>query len=99
MNSATNAVSEPRVELGGLGELLKPPGPHDADPVGHGQRLLLVVGDEEGGRAQAGLEDADLLPELEPDLGVEGGERLVEQQHPRLDRQRPGEGDPLLLAA
>jgi hypothetical protein len=33
-----------------------------------------------------------------PDLGVEGGQRLVEQQHPWLDGERPGQGDPLLLA-
>ena len=32
-------------------------------------------------------------------LGVERRERLVEQQHARLDRQRPGQRDPLLLAA
>ena len=32
-------------------------------------------------------------------LGVERGERLVEEQRTRLDRQRAGEGDPLGLAA
>ena len=32
-------------------------------------------------------------------LGVEGRQRLVEQQHRRLDRQRAGQGDALLLAA
>ena len=32
-------------------------------------------------------------------LGVEGAERLVEQQHLRLQDECPGEGDPLLLAA
>ena len=31
--------------------------------------------------------------------GVEGGERLVEQQQPGLDGQRPGQRDPLPLAA
>ena len=45
------------------------------------------------------LDAADLVAQLDPDLGVERGQRLVEQQHRRLDRQRPGEGHPLLLAA
>ena len=42
---------------------------------------------------------ADLLAQLQPDLGVQRGQRLVEQQHPRLDGERPGQRDPLLLAA
>ncbi len=35
----------------------------------------------------------------EADLGVEVGERLVEQQHRRIDRQRPPQRDALALAA
>ena len=34
-----------------------------------------------------------------PDLGIEGAERLVEQQHFRLDGERPGQRDALPLAA
>ena len=34
-----------------------------------------------------------------PDLGVERRERLIEEQQPRLDGERPREGDALLLAA
>ena len=45
------------------------------------------------------LDPADLVAQLLADLGVQRGQRLVEQQHPRLDRQRPGQRDPLLLAA
>ena len=39
--------------------------------------------------------------EVEPLAGhlVERAERLVEQQHLRLDHQRPGDGDPLAHAA
>ena len=41
-------------------------------------------------------------PELAAELlacrGVEGRERLVEQQHGAARGQRPGQGDPLLLA-
>jgi len=68
-------------------------------PVGELERLLLVVSDEESGRADLELDAPDLVPEPRPDLGVEGGERFVEEQHLGLDRQRPGQRDPLLLAA
>ena len=57
------------------------------------------MGDEQGGGAELLLERADLLAQLEPDLGVQGGQRLVEQQHPGLDGERPGQRDALLLAA
>jgi hypothetical protein len=57
------------------------------------------VGDEQGGGAHVDLDPADLVAELDPDLGVEGRERLVEQQHGGLDRERAGQRDPLLLAA
>ena len=36
---------------------------------------------------------------LEAELGVEVGERLIEEQALRADGQRPGQGDALLLAA
>ena len=39
--------------------------------------------------------DLHLLAELQ----VEGAERLVEEQDPRPVHERPGEGDPLALAA
>jgi hypothetical protein len=87
------------VQLVGRGDLLQLALPHDADPVGHRQRLLLVVGDEQGGGAEALLQDADLLAQLQAHLGVQGGQRLVEQQHPGLDGQRAGQRDALLLTA
>ena len=46
-NSATNR-SRPVVQLRRWRDLLEPPGRHDADPVAHRERLLLVVGHEEG---------------------------------------------------
>jgi hypothetical protein len=89
----------PGVQLGRVRDLFQPAVAHDADPVGHGQRLFLVVRDEDRRRAEPLLQGADLLPQLQPDLGVERGQRLVEQQHVRLDRQRPRQRDTLLLAA
>ena len=70
-----------------------------ATPVRDRKRLLLVVGDVERCDPELGLEAADLLTELDAHLCVEGGERLVEEEHARLDRQRAGEGDPLLHSA
>ncbi len=87
------------VQLGGGGALLQPAGPQDGDPVGHRQRLLLVVGDEQGGDPQLLLEAADLLAQRQPHLGVQRGQRLVEQQDARLEGERAGERDALLLAA
>ena len=87
------------VQLGRRRELLEAAGVHHPDPVGDGERLLLVVGDEEGGGADLELDPADLVAQLGADLGVEGRQRLVEQQHGRLDGQGPGQRHALLLAA
>ena len=87
------------VELGRRRDLLEPAGRHHADPVAERQRLLLVVGHEQRRRADRDLDAADLLAELAADLRVERRERLVEQQHLGLDRERPRQRDALLLAA
>jgi hypothetical protein len=82
-----------RAELADLARL------HDHDAVGDDQRLLLVVGDIEGGDAELLLDQADVLPEADPDLGVQCGERLVHQEHLGLDDEGPGQDHALLLAA
>ncbi|CAO0824917.1 hypothetical protein SMICM17S_01052 [Streptomyces microflavus] len=61
------------VQLGRGRALLQAARVEDGDPVGHGEGLLLVVGDEDGGDAERELEAADLLAECEPDLGIECG--------------------------
>ena len=45
------------------------------------------------------LDAPDLLAQLDAHLRVERRERLVEQQHTRLDRERARERDALLHAA
>ena len=72
---------------------------HHHHPVGELQRLLLVVGHEHRGQAHLLVQPAQPAAQLLPDLGVERAERLVEQQHARLDRQRAGQGHALALAA
>jgi hypothetical protein len=72
---------------------------HDDHRVGDGQRLLLVVRDVDHGQPQRLLQVADLLAHITAQLGVEVGQRLVEQQHPRLQHDGARDRDALLLAA
>src|SRR5712692_10295405 len=70
----------------------------DVRPVGDGQRLAhVVVGDED---ADAALLQArnDFLNVADGD-GIDAGERLVEQQVPRIRHQRPRDLEPQPLAA
>jgi hypothetical protein len=43
-------------------DLLDPAQPHDRDPIGHGQRLELIVGDDHRGLVQALQHLLDLAP-------------------------------------
>ncbi len=67
--------------------------------VGQRQGLLLVVRDVDRRDAELLLQLADLRAHLDADLGVEIGQRLVEQQDLRVQHQRAGERHTLLLAA
>ena len=87
------------VDLRRRADLLHPTLAHDRDAVGHVERLLLVVGDEDEGDAGLALQRAELVPHRLAELEVERRERLVEQQHLRLRRQRAGERDRAALAA
>ena len=82
-----------------MADLLQPPWRHHADPVGHGERLALVVGDVDERDVGALLDRAQLGAHVLAQLEVERGQRLVEQHHLGLDRERAGNGDALLLAA
>ena len=72
---------------------------HQDDRVGDVDRLGLVMGDEDRGDRVVVVQLAHQPTHLHPELDVKLGERLVEQQHLRLQDQRPGQGHPLLLAA
>ena len=79
--------------------LLELAGAHHGDTVGHGERFFLVVRDVDGRDPELLLELADLGAHLHAQLGVEVGERFVEQQDLGLDHQAAGDGDALELAA
>ncbi len=72
---------------------------HDRDAVGKRQRLDLVVGDVDHGRAELHVQLLQLDAELGAELGVEVGERLVEQEDVDVADQRAADGDALALAA
>ncbi len=93
------AIAGGVVELALSADLLHLAVLHHHQPVGDRERLLLVVGHHDGGEAEAALQLANLHPDLGAELGVEVGERLVQQQDLRLDHQGAGERHPLLLAA
>ena len=71
----------------------------DRHPVGQRHGLLLVVRDVDCRHAEGALQLLELDPRLEPELGVEIGERLVEEEQPRLAHDGAREGAALLLAA
>ena len=79
------------------GRLDQPPARIHA--VGERERLVLVVGHEHRGGARGVQRPDDRAAGARAQGGVQRGEGLVEQHHRRVRRQRPGEGDALLLAA
>ena len=72
---------------------------HDDDAVGHGHGLDLVVRDVDRGRAQPLVQFLDLGAHGNAQLGIEIGQRLVEQKHLRIAHDRAPHRDALALAA
>ena len=67
-------------------------------PIGHGQRLTLVVGDVHHGDTEALVQVLDLHLHLLAQLLVQRAQRFVHQHQLRLEHQRAGERHALLLA-
>ena len=72
---------------------------HDRDPLGQVLHRGQVVGDEQAGEAELGLQPADQVEHRGLHGHVERGRRLVGHQQRRAGRQRPGQADPLSLPA
>ncbi len=99
MKEATNASAGRATSSAGVPDWRSSPVDDHADPLGERGRVLEVVRDEQH-------RDAELvqqLVQLGADAGlrvrVERGERLVEEQHGRVARERARERDALALAA
>ena len=80
-------------------DLLHPTEAHDGHPVGDGHGLLLVVGDEDGGHAEALVELLDLAAHAHAQRRIEVAEGLVEEEHGRLADEGATQRHALLLAA
>ena len=99
MKSATNTLCGPVVDLVRRASLHHDAVAHHDDPVGERERLGLVMRDVDAGQSEACVDALDLGTHLDTQLGVEIRERLVEQKQPRVQHQRAGDRDALLLPA
>ena len=72
---------------------------HHHDTVGERHRLDLIVRDVNGGGADLLVHALDLGAHLHAQLGVEVGQRLVEQKDLGIAHDRAAHGDALALAA
>ena len=72
---------------------------HHGHPVGHGERLLLVVRHQHRGRAGRAQDVVQVAGEALAQPAVQCAQRLVEEEQPRVDGECAGEGDPLALTS
>ncbi len=87
------------VELARAADLLDPAAVHHRHLVGNLHRLLLVVRDENRRHVHLLVQPAQPVAQLRAHAGVERAERLVQEQHLGLHRERAGERHPLALTA
>ena len=89
----------PLVDFFGRPDLLDFAGAQDRDAVRDRERLLLIVRHVDRREPERLLQLADLHPHLGPQLRVQIGQRLIEQQHCRFDDEHAGDRDALQLPA
>ena len=70
---------------------------HDRDPVGHGERFFLVVGDIDEGNPDLAVEFLQFDLHRFPEFEIESAEGFVEQEDLRAIDECAGECNPLLL--
>ena len=87
------------VELARRRQLHDPPEVHHGDPVADVADHRQVVGDEQVGEIEPVLELLEQVDDLRLDRDVEGRDRLVGDDQVGLQRERPGDADPLALPA
>ena len=69
----------------------------EGDAIGERHGFVLIVSDKEEGDAEFALQRFEFRLHLFAEIGVEGGERLVEQKKLRTIDESASEGDALLL--
>ena len=87
------------VDVHGRADLLDVAARHDHHHVGHGESLLLVVGDVDEGDARGSLDLLQLALHILAELEVQGSQRLVQEQNAGMVDQGAGDGHTLLLTA
>jgi len=70
---------------------------HDRDAIGQAQRFIEVMSHKQDGFAQHTLQAQELVLHLLADQRVERRERFIKKPDIRLDRERTGNTDALLL--
>src|SRR6266404_595729 len=88
-----------RIDFAGRRNLFEGSVAKQSDAIGESHGLVLVVRDKEESDADFALQGLQLALHLLAQIGVERGERLIEQQELRSIDERAGESDALLLAA
>ena len=83
------SVGRVLVDVAGLADLFDAAVVEHGQPVAQGQRLVLVVGDDDEGDADFALDRLQLELHLFAQFEIQRAERLVEQQHPRPPDERP----------
>ena len=96
MNEATNASAD---ELLRRRELAQAAVDDHSDLVGERGGVLVIVRDEQRGQSELAQELLQLAAHRRLRVRVERRERLVEQQHTGVARDRARDRDPLALAA
>ena len=81
-----------------LAQRVDPAAVKDCHAVGHAEHLVPAVADQNGSAAEVPEQGQHLPLHLVPQVGVQGGERLIQHQDPGLSHQDPGKGGPLLLS-
>ena len=87
------------VDVGARGQLDHLAQVHDRDAIGDMTDHAEVVADEEVGQAELVLQVLQQVDHLRLDRDVEGRDRLVADDELGVERQGPGDPDPLALAA
>ena len=98
MKPATNRLAGWSVQLHRRADLLDAAGLQHHDLAGHGHRLDLVVGHVDHGGRQLLVQAQQLDAHLAAQGRVQVGQRLVEQEHPRLPHDGAPDRHPLPLA-
>src|SRR5665213_3199684 len=75
------------INLFGSADLFEPAFVHHAQAVGERQRLFLIVSDEQKRDADAALDGLEFGADLFAEVGIESGERLIEQQNIGFEHQ------------